>query len=212
MLASSCIIDCLSLFAFATRASVFKLGKLLDGLLLFALSQSVHAYMFQWHTYVTRSPLEQCLSLRTPASAQDWQPHRWGELKTMPVNTQLCAMSLFTKLTNSHSILMNHPPQASGKERDDHFQSHLELKKLELETEVASTRSYPILLHTLGFLGKCCATSVQISKLLPCLLLSSPSCVLKCVHTRYVPYGWHVDWLKLLHWETFYILKVIFGL
>lgn len=143
---------------------------------------------------MTRSPGTVLLFLRTPASAQDWQPHRWGELKTMPSGTLSCVL---WSLTNSHDPNES-SSQASGEGKDDHFQSHLGAEETNISKQRLQQGHIQSSLHTLGFLeSMLCNLSADI-KLLPCLLLSSPSCVCSCVHTRYVPYGWHVDWL-LLH-------------
>ena len=82
--------------------------------------------------------------LCTPASTQDWQPRKWGELRTMTLNIQLCAVLLFTKLRNSYNA-NELSSQASREGKDDHIQSHFWAEETELQTEVSSTRSCPTL-------------------------------------------------------------------
>lgn len=147
--------------------------------------------------------LRQCPLLRTPASAQDWQPSQEWE------SWRQCQWTLSCVPCHSQTatILMNHPPKPQGR-KDDHFQSHLWAEEADLKQKWLQQGHIQSSLHTLGFLGKCCATSVQISKLLP---LPSPYPHLPvCAHVsiRYVHMGgmwigWSYYTEKHLYFESY---------
>lgn len=145
-------------------------------------------------TYINQQGLHRnkCPLLRTPASAQDWQPHRWESWRPSTKWTLSCVPCLLPQALIPNK---DHPPKpAPGRKGWSLSSLHLWAQKLSLK-HVASTsyisRNLPP--PPWDFLGKCCAFSVQISKLLPCLLYPH-ICVCSCVHTRYVLGGMWISW------------------
>ena len=189
---------------------MFKLGKPLDGLLLFSLSQFLfHVYMVQWHTRVTRflGTVPFCarlhlLRIGSLASGESWGQWRW---------TFSCVLCYCLQSSETATILMNCPPKPPGKERMITFSLTFELKKLSFKQKCLQQGHVQLSLHTLRFPWKVLG---NLSSDMETPSLPSPGLTFLCVII--FPYTLCAIWvaceLKLSHWGTFYILKVIYGL